>query len=339
MRRTEQGKTRGHDILRGRLLRGASVIALVTAISATPAAAQSLSALRAAVSANNAQLATLMKAQTPNGQGANTPGMNAAAARALQYQAQVSQAVSLAQQAQAAARQAVMGTSPTIPDGLVFGGLDPVANPVPAAQDTTGLNTWQGANLPTEQKSGKQVNVTVQQTQQRAVLSWTTFNVGANTTLTFDQTQNGVAEPGWIVLNRVVGQLNPLTGFRNQIGTPTQILGSIKADGTVLIIDQNGILFGGGSQINVNSLIATSLEVGRAYDPDTETPLTIKDRNDEFLTFGLLGSECVSVRSIAGRYDRRRCWGEYRGRHGRVHSAYRSQGRECRGAQRLARSG
>jgi hypothetical protein len=91
------------------------------------------------------------------------------------------------------------------------------------------------------------------------------------------------------VLNRVVGQLNPLTGFRDQIGTPTQILGSIKAQGTVLIIDQNGILFGGASQINVNSLIATSLEVGRAFDPDTNTPLTIKDRNDEFLTFGLLG--------------------------------------------------
>jgi len=96
-----------------------------------------------------------------------------------------------------------------------------------------------------------------------------------------------------VVLNRVVGQLDPTTGLRNPFLTPapSQILGSIKAPGTVLILNQNGIIFGGTSQINTGSLIATSLEIGRAIDLSSgpAVPLTIKQRDDEFLTFGFLG--------------------------------------------------
>src|SRR5262249_2366114 len=40
---------------------------------------------------------------------------------------------------------------------------------------------------------------------------------------------------------------------------PSQILGSIKAEGTVYLINQNGIVFGGSSQVNVNSLLVSSL--------------------------------------------------------------------------------
>src|SRR5262249_10158566 len=69
---------------------------------------------------------------------------------------------------------------------------------------------------------------------------------------------------------------------------PSVILGTIKAPGTVLILNQNGILFGPTAQINTHSLIATSLEVGRATD-SVLGALTIKKRNDEFLSFGLLG--------------------------------------------------
>ena len=284
--------------LRTQLLRGVSVVALVTALSASQASAQSLSALRAAVSGANAQAAKLMQpvapassSENPGSPSQNTAGMSAAQARALQYQNQVSQAISLEQQAQTAARAAVLGNAPSVPDGLVFGGLNPVANPVPASQDPTGLNTWDGANAPTETTSGNKVTVTVQQTQQKAILSWQTFNVGPNTTLDFNQSQGGVAQPGWVVLNRVVGQLDPLTGLRNPNLTPapSEIFGSINAQGTVLILNQNGILFGGSAQINVNSLVASTLEVGRAIDADTGSILNIADRNENFLNYGLLG--------------------------------------------------
>ena len=267
------------NTLRGRLLRGASLVALVTAIGLSPAAGQSMSQLRAAVSANNDVTRQLLKNPNINQEAAQAAGMSAAAARALHYQQQVAQALALAQQAQIAARQAVLGNPGNVPNGLVIGGLQEVPNPLPAAKDPTGDSTWQGADQPTETHNGKTVDVNIKQTQQRAILSWETFNVGQHTVLNFDQSYKGQAQPGWVVLNRVVGDST----------SPAEILGDIKAQGTVLILDTNGILFGGASQINVHSLIASALEIGHPLDPLTNLPLTTKDRNDLFLEYGLLG--------------------------------------------------
>ncbi len=278
MNGTARSKRCGRSFRSG-LLRGTSLVALVTAIGASQANAQSLSALRAAVTLNNTTTGQLLKNPNINQAAAEAAGMSAAAARALHYQTQVAQALALAQQAQIAAHEAVLGSPGNVPDGLVIGGLQEVPNPLPEAKDPTGLSTWQGADQPTETKSGKSVEVTIKQTQARAILSWETFNVGQHTTVDFEQTFKGVAENSWVVLNRVVGNST----------SPSEILGSIKAQGTVLIIDQNGILFGGGSQVNVNALIATNLEIGHAVDLETETPLSIRARNDYFLEYGLLG--------------------------------------------------
>ncbi|HEX4160229.1 MAG TPA: filamentous hemagglutinin N-terminal domain-containing protein, partial [Rhizomicrobium sp.] len=280
MSRTVRVMEQRSNRLRGKLLRGSSVVALVTAIGLSHAHAQSLSQLKAVVGANNEVTARLLKNPNINQQAAEAAGMSAAAARALKYQAQVAQALALAQQAQNAARQAVLGTTGNVPNGLVIGGLQEVPDPLPASRDPTGTSTWQGAEQPTEAKSGNTVTVTIKQTQQRAILSWESFNVGQSTTVDFEQTFKGVAEKSWIALNRVVGDST----------SPAEVLGSIKAQGTVLIIDQNGILFGGASQVNVNALIASSLEIGHPLDPDNNfVPLTIKDRNDYFLEYGLLG--------------------------------------------------
>ncbi len=78
---------------------------------------------------------------------------------------------------------------------------------------------------------------------------------------------------------------------------PSRILGSITADGTVLVINQNGIIFGAGSQINVGSLLASTLDVGPSVLPDPTsatgamTAATIALRNQNFLANGLLGYE------------------------------------------------
>ncbi|HEX3943501.1 MAG TPA: filamentous hemagglutinin N-terminal domain-containing protein, partial [Rhizomicrobium sp.] len=281
------------------LLRGTSVAALVAALG-TPqaqAAGSQLAVLRGVTNIANAAIAA--RAPTPGGAAGqqgnayaqSLAGMASANLRALQYGARVTTAVNMANQAQEAAREAAAALQPNVPDGLGVGGLDPVTDPVSAVNDTTGVHTWDGADQPTETKTQTGVEVTIKQTQSRAILSWQTFNVGRNTTIDFDQSQNGVAQPGWVALNRVVGQLDPNTGLRDPNATPlpSQILGTIKAPGTVLILNQNGVLFGGTSQVNVDSLIATSLEIGRAFDPETLLPLKIKDRNLEFLTFGLLG--------------------------------------------------
>lgn len=186
----------------------------------------------------------------------------------------------------------------TIPNGLGAGGLQPVANGVRIeniAVDTPGLNLWHGANAPTQSVANGQTTVTVQQTEQRAVLSWETFNVGRETTLVFDQKQNGVAQQDWIALNRVVGQLNPATGLRDPSRgvDPSRIAGQIKADGTVIVINQNGVIFTPTAKVNTHAAIATSLEI--TAPPTADSGRAIADQlragSEAFLRDGLLRND------------------------------------------------
>ena len=87
--------------------------------------------------------------------------------------------------------------------------------------------------------------MTIYQTQPKAVIDWQSFNIGSNASVYFNQQGNST----WAVLNRIWDS------------SPSQIYGSLKADGQVYLINQNGILFGPGSQVNVYGLIASSLNL------------------------------------------------------------------------------
>ncbi len=136
---------------------------------------------------------------------------------------------------------------PAIPNGLAPGGLQ-VAPGVPKnlAQPTAGEDPslWVGAKLPTESTVKGRTVVDIEQTKAVAVLNWQTFNVGSQTTVKFDQ-QGGDKKKGgsnsWIAFNKI----------SDPSGVPSQIMGSIEAPGSVYVINQNGIIFGGTSQINV----------------------------------------------------------------------------------------
>ncbi|MGO4717371.1 filamentous hemagglutinin N-terminal domain-containing protein, partial [Bradyrhizobium sp. 2TAF24] len=135
-------------------------------------------------------------------------------------------AIQSMQAVQAAARNAAgnaqrSATLPqvVVPNGLAPGGLQVAPGAAP------GTDLWKGANLPTQAANGDRVDVNVRQTAAQAVLNWQSFNVGARTTLTFDQQGNA----GWTALNRVTGNVGP-----------SQILGNIRASGQVLVINQNG---------------------------------------------------------------------------------------------------
>ncbi|WP_461334877.1 filamentous haemagglutinin family protein [Bradyrhizobium embrapense] len=156
------------------------------------------------------------------------------------------QAIQALQAAQSAARSAAAASqrSATLPQVAVPNGLGPGGLQVaPGAAPGSGL--WQGAALPSQSASGGQTTVTVNQTAPQAIVNWQSFNVGSQTTLNFNQ-QAG----NWTALNRVVGNIGP-----------SQILGRITAPGQVLVINQNGIIFGGASQINVGSLIASTANI------------------------------------------------------------------------------
>jgi filamentous hemagglutinin family protein len=155
---------------------------------------------------------------------------------------------------------------PNVPNGLAPGGLqvDPrvpadLANPE-AGEDGS---LWTGAQLPTQKQAGGRTIVTIKQTAQQALLNWETFNIGKETTLKFSH--NGGSK--WIAFNKV----------NDPSGVPSQILGSIRSPGQVYVINRNGIIFGGSSQINVRGLVASTLPInpnliqrGLLNNPDAE---------------------------------------------------------------------
>ncbi|RQS65156.1 filamentous hemagglutinin N-terminal domain-containing protein [Burkholderia sp. Bp8963] len=174
------------------------------------------------------------------------------------------QAVAAQIAAQQSAAAAVAGLPSTVPNGLVPGGLQ-VAPGITfvtndkgdrVSQNTDASNPllWVNANGPQQTiDSSGHVNVDVKQTGQNAVLTWETMNVGRQTTLNFDQSAgkqtNGANN--WAVLNRI----------NDPSGRPSQILGNVNAQGAVYVINRNGVLFGAGSQVNVHSLVASSLDL------------------------------------------------------------------------------
>jgi filamentous hemagglutinin family protein len=195
------------------------------------------------------------------------PEAGQAALRAQAAMKQATQAIQAMQAAQKAARDAARGAS-GIAHGLQPGGL----------QQATG-GVWIGANNPTQALEGDRTKVNIEQTQKNAVLTWQTFNVSEKTDLRYDQK----GHPDWVALNRVI----------DPDLAPSRILGSIKSDGTVLVINQNGIIFGAGAQINVGSLMASTLDVGPTEAPQGpgggQAPTDMAWRNQNFLQNGLLG--------------------------------------------------
>ncbi|OYU87674.1 MAG: filamentous hemagglutinin [Bradyrhizobiaceae bacterium PARB1] len=238
-----QSRQRGRSVSRDWLLTGVSGLAVGMMLFASSSAnARALNGGSAGgLSAPNiASDAAAQAAQQAAAAAAQSQQSLARAARALQD----IQAVQAAARAAAAAAQ-VSATAPVaVPNGLAAGGL------LPNTPRWGGANTpqnWVGASEPTQSVDGNgQTQVNIRQQAQQAILNWQSFNVGARTTLTFDQMGNS----NWVALNRV-----------NNATAPSQILGNIKADGHVYVINPNGIIFGGNSQVNVGSLIAAAADI------------------------------------------------------------------------------
>ncbi len=286
---TGTARNRQGNASRQRLLTGVSAVVLGLVVGAAPTHAQ-LARLRSVL--GGAVVPTAATTITPP-TATRGQSMQQALAQQQANRAAIQSLRSLVTEARSAALAAVR---PQPTDGLSAKGLDAaVTKPTLAINDPTGLATWQGALMPTQTVNGGTYAVTIKQTDSRALLSWNRFDVGAKTTLTFDQTLNGKAQTDWVVLNRVV----------DPKASPTVILGQIKASGTVLVINRNGVIFGNGAQVNTHSLLVSSLEIGNfGRDPDAGTPggsglftgLSIKDRNNAYLANGLLGNSVAPLK-------------------------------------------
>lgn len=173
-----------------------------------------------------------------------------AATQAETSLARAAAALAAARKLQSDAAAAAQAATSSVPNGLTLGGLMPFGGTAgdPLAGIKADASKWLGANLPKQTTSGSKVSVDIQQTQKKSILYWDTFNVGANTTVNFRQSASD-----WIALNRV----------QDPSASPSRILGQINAIGGVYLINRNGIIFGAGSQVNVHTLIASSLDVGK----------------------------------------------------------------------------
>ncbi|EGM9344097.1 filamentous hemagglutinin N-terminal domain-containing protein, partial [Salmonella enterica] len=90
--------------------------------------------------------------------------------------------------------------------------------------------------------SGNQM--TVNQNTQGMVANWNSFDIGKNHTVQFVQPGSSS-----VVLNRVTG------------GHESQILGTLTANGRVMLINPAGVMFGQGSKVNTAGLVASTKNI------------------------------------------------------------------------------
>ncbi|HUH55832.1 MAG TPA: YDG domain-containing protein, partial [Rhodanobacter sp.] len=88
------------------------------------------------------------------------------------------------------------------------------------------------------------LTTTIDQHSQNLSLNWQSFNIGASSTVNFVQ-PNAKS----IAVNRIADPNGSV------------ILGRLNANGQVFLINPNGVLFGQGAQVNVGSLVASTLNI------------------------------------------------------------------------------
>jgi filamentous hemagglutinin family protein len=177
---------------------------------------------------------------------------------------------SMQQNAAAAARAAARSGNPTLPNGQTVNGSAVIPNGLAAnwlhphdGFDGNGkplTTSWRGAAInlqKTALQSSGDHNVEITQSEQNAYLYWKNFNVGPRTTINFDQSKGSADAGKWIAFNKITGN-----------ASPSSIYGKITAQGQVYILNQNGIMFHNGSEVNVHSLVASTLPINPYFAGD-----------------------------------------------------------------------
>ncbi|MDD5332742.1 MAG: YDG domain-containing protein [Rhodoferax sp.] len=112
------------------------------------------------------------------------------------------------------------------------------------ALDATALPTGGKINAGSASIASTGTQMTVTQNSQRLVADWSSYNIGQNASVTYVQPGSSA-----IALNRIAAT------------APSEILGRLKANGQVWLLNSAGIIFGQTAQVDVGGLVASSLSL------------------------------------------------------------------------------
>lgn len=147
-----------------------------------------------------------------------------------------------------------------------------------------------GFSLPTGAVAGAEVAIQQDQnkmlisTGHKSIIDWSSFNIGEKELVQFSQPSSSSA-----VLNRDLG------------GLPSNILGSLTANGQVYLINQSGIIFGENAMINAAAFIASTLDVLNDQFLQGDQLLFEKDMGGEIVHLGKISASLGDVMLI-GRH-------------------------------------
>ncbi|QCN98175.1 filamentous hemagglutinin N-terminal domain-containing protein (plasmid) [Azospirillum argentinense] len=85
------------------------------------------------------------------------------------------------------------------------------------------------------------------QSTDKAIINWKSFSIDAGEKVTFQQ-----PSAASVTLNRVTGN------------DPSKIMGSLSANGTVMLVNPNGVVIGAGAKVDVGGLVATTANISDA---------------------------------------------------------------------------
>jgi len=115
----------------------------------------------------------------------------------------------------------------------------PAVNALP-----TGGQVAAGNVAITQTISSSNAVMNINQSSQKAIINWNSFDVGKNATVNFNQPNANAS-----TLNRV------------NSATPSMINGAVNANGQVIFVNPNGVIFGKGAEINTGGIIATTMDI------------------------------------------------------------------------------
>ena len=111
----------------------------------------------------------------------------------------------------------------------------------------TGQNSKLGPKVEFRDADGnlKSVSMKLVQTSKAGLYSWSSFDIGSSATFEIETPGSGSSS-----LHRVIGSTKL-----------SEVYGTLKSNGSVYLINPNGVMFGQGAQVNVQGLVASTLNI------------------------------------------------------------------------------